>query len=93
MRIRVLHPNWICVTRADEEPENRIGADTKGAHLWMAGWTTLRVAHPPTHRPLAAHKLHQAPPPSGTQSLNFHSKRRGTLLAAIAKMAVHYRNA
>ncbi len=34
----------------------------KGAHLWMAGWTTLRVAHAPTHRPSAAHKLHRAPP-------------------------------
>jgi hypothetical protein len=32
------------------------------AHLWMAGWTTLRVAHAPTHRPSAAHKLHRAPP-------------------------------
>src|SRR5207249_1636998 len=29
----------------------------------MAGWTTLRVAHAPTHRPSAAHKLHRAPPP------------------------------
>jgi len=28
----------------------------------MAGWTTLRVAHAPTHRPSAAHKLHRAPP-------------------------------
>ncbi len=34
----------------------------KGAHLWMAGWTTLRVAHAPTHRPSAAHKLHRAQP-------------------------------
>ena len=33
----------------------------KGAHLWMAGWTTLQVAHAPTHRPSAAHKLHRAP--------------------------------
>ncbi len=33
-----------------------------GAHLWMAGWTTLRVDHAPTHRPSAAHKLHRAPP-------------------------------
>lgn len=33
------------------------------AHLWMAGWTTLRVAHAPTHRPSAAHKLHRATPP------------------------------
>ena len=33
-----------------------------GVHLWMAGWTTLRVAHAPTHRPSAAHKLHRAPP-------------------------------
>ena len=29
------------------------------AHLWMAGWTTLRVAHAPIHRPSAAHKLHR----------------------------------
>ena len=29
----------------------------------MAGWTTLRVAHAPTHRPPAAHKPHRAPPP------------------------------
>jgi hypothetical protein len=28
----------------------------------MAGWTTLRVAHAPTHRPSAAHKLHRAQP-------------------------------
>jgi len=35
----------------------------KRAHLWMAGWTTLRVAHAPTHRPSAAHKLHRALPP------------------------------
>ena len=27
----------------------------------MAGWTTLRLAHAPTHRPPAAHKLHRAP--------------------------------
>ena len=30
-----------------------------GAPLWMAGWTTLRVAHAPTHRSSAAHKLHR----------------------------------
>jgi hypothetical protein len=29
----------------------------------MAGWTTLRVAHAPTHRPSAVHKLHRASPP------------------------------
>ena len=29
----------------------------------MAGWTTLRVAHAPPHRPSAAHKLHRAPSP------------------------------
>src|SRR5215470_2939255 len=28
----------------------------------MVGWTTLRVAHAPNHRPPAAHKLHRAPP-------------------------------
>ena len=33
----------------------------KGAHLRMAGRTTLRVAHTPTHRPSAAHKLHRTP--------------------------------
>ena len=39
---------------------SRLSAE--GAHLWMAGWTTLRVAHAPTHRPSAAYKLHRAPP-------------------------------
>ena len=39
---------------------SRLSAE--GAHLWMAGWTTLRVAHAPTHRPSAARKLHRAPP-------------------------------
>jgi hypothetical protein len=34
-----------------------------GAHLWMLGWTTLRVAHAPSHRPPAAHELHGAPSP------------------------------
>ena len=33
----------------------------------MAGWTALRVAHAPTHRPSAAHKLNRAPLPCGNE--------------------------
>jgi hypothetical protein len=39
---------------------SRLSAE--GAQSWMAGWTTLRVTHAPTHGPSAARKLHRAPP-------------------------------
>src|SRR5438445_11433090 len=44
------------------------------AHLWMAGWTTLQVAHASPHRPPAAHKLHRAPPPRAARSKTKISK-------------------
>ena len=36
-------------------PDGASRLSANGAHLWMAGWTTLRVAHAPNHRPSAAH--------------------------------------
>jgi hypothetical protein len=44
----------------------------RGVHLWMAGWTTLRVAHAPTRRPSAARKLHRAPPPQEIEENKKH---------------------
>ena len=46
----------------------------------MAGWTTLRVAHAPTHRPSAAHKLHRAPPqemPKNKKYKQYPARRSG----------------
>jgi hypothetical protein len=43
----------------------------------MAGWTTLRVAHTPTHRPPAAHKLHRAPPQTMKMNKQHPVRRSG----------------
>ena len=45
----------------------------------MAGWTTLRFAHAPTHRPPAAHKLHRAPPRRIEQGKTNNQKPRPML--------------
>ena len=43
----------------------------------MAGWTTLRVAHTPTPRPSAAHKLHRAPPREMKKYKQYPARRSG----------------
>ena len=43
----------------------------------MAGWTTLRVAHAPTHRPSAAHKLHRTPPREMEKYKQYPARRSG----------------
>ena len=43
----------------------------------MAGWTTLRVAHAPTHRPAAAHKLHRAQPQEIEKNKQHPARRSG----------------
>ena len=59
----------------------------RGALLWMAGWTTLRVAHASNYRPSAAHKLHRTPPPSRGNRPDFHMERRGTFFVRLPSSA------